>query len=175
MNTRALLLAIAVVAVASTACLPTLRADPSFNDCKITYFDARVRSGQPSPLKPYLDEVTSFTGMRFVRSPKMAGANLVIRRLVGRGQIAGFTRVTGERPGPRGRRMIVATRIDLRPGASAGVIRHELGHLFNLGHDPRSRLMQPVPYPNATYSEAERYVMRAMAQRSTCRRTVSFG
>ncbi|MEZ5181163.1 MAG: hypothetical protein R2702_04705 [Acidimicrobiales bacterium] len=63
---------------------------------------------------------------------------------------------------------IAWTRIDLRPGASAGIRRHELGHAFSLAHHESSELMRAVPVAGARYGTSERRAMRDLARRSGC-------
>ena len=59
--------------------------------------------------------------------------------------------------------------VALRDDASAGMRRHELGHLIGLAHNDGSPLMRPTPSPSGDYSSVERDAMRAMAVRSGCR------
>lgn len=169
-----LALVLAGIVVAATACLPTsptLYRGARFHDCKILYYDAT------GTMRPYLDEVTSFTGMRFIPASAAAadGGGLTIGWLRGGpANLEGTTQASKIAPDSSGRTVVYASIIRLRPGASPGIHRHELGHLFDLAHDPSSPLMRPAPDPWAGYSSIERRTMRQMVERSSCERPVSF-
>jgi hypothetical protein len=50
-------------------------------------------------------------------------------------------------PAPHGGGVVMIFREQVGPAALAAAVRHELGHVLGLLHDPASRLMSPVHDP----------------------------
>lgn len=172
-SARALALPLLLATLFLCACLPTrLGGSARFPGCTIPVFDATTPTG-PSPTAPYFEEVSEITGMhvRWVHTEKDARFGVMITQVPAERpmRVMGSYEETLHGVDARGRHVVYGSIIRFRPAASAGIRRHELGHLFNLAHNPRSALMQPSPYPNADFSSSERSMMRAMAVRSGCR------
>lgn len=168
---RALLLAASLV-VPLCACLPTrVPGSVRFDSCSIAVFDA-TETGRAGGIATQLVEASQLTGVRFrwVGTPDAARYGLTIARIQPgtAPSVMGSYQETFHSAGPGGQHVVVGSIIRLRPGASPGIRRHEIGHLFNLAHNGASTLMRPVPAGTATWSPSELVAMRAMARRSGC-------
>jgi len=164
-------------APAASSNVPLMSVGAKFSDCKILYYDETVPAGKTSAMKPYFDEVTSLTGLKFVPATHAqataqtygpgATTGLLIRALASSNPYEqGYEESNSLTV--NGNSSVVTASIYLRQVVSPGIRRHELGHLLNLGHNPQSHLMQPTPDVGATYSVPEIAQMKATVQRSTC-------
>lgn len=154
------------------ACVPTrVPGAVRFPGCEMPVFDTSAPSNT-SALRPHLDEVSSITGVtfRWVSSAAEAKYGLTIAPVPATvsADVMGSYAETLHGVDIKGSYVVYGSIIRLRPGASAGIRRHELGHLFNLAHNGGSTLMRPDPAGNATWSATERASMRALAVRSGC-------
>jgi hypothetical protein len=115
----------------------------------------------------YVDELERATGMDFVPSSKAAASDhgLLITTLTNAPSHVGArtSRVWDE-----DLKMSKVT-IAVRPGTSAGLRRHELGHVFNLLHNERSVVMRKAPDPSGQWTAGELTAMRSFARASGCR------
>lgn len=164
----ALVILTAALVLGAGACRfspPQLRANPRFESCSIGYYD------ETGSMRSYLDEVGSFTGMRFTPVTKRkatASGLLIVELRGGTATTEGVTTSWWSTIRHPGASTTTFAQVEIRVGASPGIRRHELGHLFDLSHNPSSKLMRPIPDPRATYSVLERMTMRDMARRSGC-------
>jgi hypothetical protein len=160
---------VALMATAVSACIPEMARGLRLERCTIVFYDATVATGKPSPMQPYLDELATITRARFVRGSRAdaQAKGLLIQTLVDAPARTGG-RTTSTYGGTRAAPVLIKAVISLRPGSSAGLRRHELGHVFNLAHNEASQLMRSVPSPSGRYSAIERDAMRNVARRAGC-------
>lgn len=164
---RPLLVVLTGALIALTACIPTDVPGLRWPACRIVWYDATVPAGTGSPMAAYVEELERATGMDFVPSSKAAASDrgLLITTLTNAPSHVGArtSRVWGEDL------KLSKVMIAVRPGTSAGLRRHELGHVFNLLHNERSAVMRKAPDPNGRWTNAELSAMRSFARSSGCR------
>ena len=162
----------ACILATATACIPTSHTRLRWAQCKVVWFDAtssRAAAG-------YIAEVSKITGLNLVAGTAGAAEDhrIYITDLhTNRRDLGGRTTSSTGTDGYTD--YVLHAKVEILPGAPAGIWRHELGHLFNLAHNPGSELMRETPGRNATYSATEIAVMRNVAIRSGCGSTIEFG
>lgn len=155
----------ACILVTTTACIPKSHPRLRWPQCKVEWFDA-TSGGKAAG---YVNEVAKVTGLKFVTSSKATAERrgLVIADLrTSDPQLGGRTASSTSTDGQTD--YLVHATIYVLPSAPPGIWRHELGHLFNLAHNPGSTLMRKAPAAEATYAASEIAVMRDVATRSGC-------
>lgn len=163
----------ACILATTTACIPKSHPRLRWSQCKVVWFDT-TSTGAPAS---YIAEVSKLTGLKFVKGSRATAERqglLVTDLRTSDPRLGGRTSTSTSTDGHSD--YLVHATIAVLPSAPPGMWRHELGHLFNLAHNPGSALMRKAPAAQATYSSSEIAVMRDVATRSGCgTRSASFG
>lgn len=166
----AALAAVFLLCSCQSASVPSLIGPARFTSCTIGYYDTTVAAGATSRMRGVMDEVTGFTHVKFQSVSKQSAidSGLIINLM------------TGGDPAVQGKAtyryylvysdmdVVQTMEIDLRSATTIGIKRHEMGHLFDLAHNPSSPMMRPAPADNAAYSAAERNAMIQMSRNTGC-------